>query len=200
MQPFFVIGVLDEMKPTALTNILSAVIYSAALAILAAPIALSQKQTASSPQARHSRQSVVTQKEYLHLVKIQQGINQSQRLSDADVTFLVSELNSLSPQSISLNQLMAANLVLAHTYGIKPKITTLSQRHRLYDAIVPYTYIPDSATEVNASLALASTRDPRAVARLENLAWSSPYPVVRLSANNFLMQLQKVLTPRKSKT
>lgn len=133
------------------------------------------------------------QKDYQRLVSIQQEINQTQQISDADVTFLVRELNLFPTQNTSSNSLSAANFVLDHTYGLKPKRLTLSQSRRLYDAIVPYTRIPDSNTQVNAALALASTRDPRAVSRLQNLVWSSPYPVVRLSAKNFLARLQQVL-------
>ncbi len=136
---------------------------------------------------------MIAPKDYQCLVSIQQEINQTQQVSDPDVTFLVKELSLFPPQNISPNSRAAANFVLDHTYGLKPKRLTPSQRRRLYNAIVPYTRTPDSATEVNASLALASTRDPRAISRLQNLVGSSPYPVVRLSAKDFLARLQKVL-------
>jgi len=169
---------------------------SAAFFVLAA---CGQAKPALSPaavyQATASRPSLIAPKDYQRLVSFQQKINQTQQVSDADVTFLVKEFSSFPPQNTSLNNLTAANFVLDHTYtyGPKHKRLTPSQRRRLYDAIVPYTRTPDSPTEVNASLALASTRDSRATGRLQNLVWSSPYPTVRLSAKVFLAQLRKVL-------
>ncbi len=184
------------MKPTTMTpaQIISA--SSAAFFVLAAcGQAKPALSTAAVYQATASRPSLIAPKDYQRLVSFQQKINQTQQVSDADVTFLVKEFSSFPPQNTSLNNLTAANFVLDHTYTYGPthKRLTPSLRRRLYDAIVPYTRTPDSPTEVNASLALASTRDPRATGRLQNLVWSSPYPTVRLSAKVFLAQLRKVL-------
>lgn len=151
------------------------------------------QSSGSSPSPFKNYQSFFSQKDYQRLVGIQQEISQTQQISDADVTFLVRELSLFPPQNTTPNGLAAANFVLSHTYDLKPKRLTPSQSRRLYNAIVPYTRIPDSPTEVNASLALASTRDPRAIGRLQNLVRNSPYPTVRLSAKDFLAQLQRVL-------
>jgi len=182
------------MKPTvlALARLVSA--SSAAFFVLSA---CGQAKPPFPPTAVYqttaSRPSMIAPRDYQRLVSIQQEIKQTQQVSDADVTFLVKELSLFPPQNTSSNGLAAANFVLSHTYDLKPKRLTPSQRRRLYNAIVPYTRVPDSPTEVNASLALASTRDPRAIGRLQNLVWSSPYPTVRLSAKDFLAQLRKVL-------
>lgn len=148
--------------------------------------------SASRPSLFKDYQSFFGQKDYQRLISIQQEISQTQQISDSDVTFFVKELRLFPPQNTSPNSLAAANFVLSHTVGLKPKRLTPFQSRRLYDAIVPYTRIPDSDTQVNAALALTATHDPRAIGRLQNLVWSSPYPVVRLSAKVFLTQPHKV--------
>lgn len=192
------------MKPIALT--VAQIIGASFAVVFALPGCGHVKQTSpatlvyQAPGSRPSRTSqrnypsFFGQKDYQRLVGIQQEISRTQQISDADVTFLIKELRLFPPQNTSPNSLAAANFVLSHTYDLKPKRLTPTQSHRLYDAIVPYTRTPDSATEVDAALALASTREPRAIGRLQNLTWSSPYPTVRLSAKDFLAQLRKVLT------
>jgi hypothetical protein len=138
----------------------------------------------------------MAEQDYLHLVKIQNGINTTQTISDRDVDFLVQQLKSLPVQNTSKNAVQAQDLVLAHTYaspGHKPKRLTPSQRSRLYNAILPYANSTDEGVQVNTTLALAGTRDPRAIKVLENLARNSPRPLVRLDAAAFLKQLRKVL-------
>ena len=193
--------VIDSMKPTTTTpaqfiGASSAVVFILSGCAHVKPL----PQTVQVYQASGSRpslfkdyRSLFSQKDYQRLVSIQQEINQTQRISDADVTFLVRELSLFPPQNTSSNSLAAANFVLDHTYGLKPKRLTLSQSRRLYNAVVPYTRILDSGTQVNAALALTATHDPRAIGRLQNLVWSSPYPVVRLSAKVFLGRPQKVV-------
>ena len=143
--------------------------------------------------ALYQQQGVMTKQDYLRLTKIQEGIDQTQKVSDEDVAFLQQRLGSLPVQGASPTEIQAENFVISHTYGSlghKPKHLTPSQRSRLYNAIVPFTRSPDQWVEVNASLALASTRDPRAVFVLEGMAQNSPYPVVRLDANAWLKRLR----------
>jgi hypothetical protein len=141
----------------------------------------------------YHRQSLLTKQDYRRLVYIRQEIDGTQKLSDADVTFLVSELHSLPPQNTSPNEATALSLVFSHIQGSKPKLLTSVQSRRLYDAIVPYLRSPDQWTQVAAAGALASTHDPRAVSRLESLAWSSPSLDVRSSVGDDLLRLQRTL-------
>ncbi len=151
--------------------------------------------------AHYQQQGVMAEQDYLHLAKIRGGMDQTQKLSDADVTFLVQQLSSLPAQTTSPNKVQAEEIVLGHTYsspGHKPKRLTPSQRSRLYNAIVPYTKSPDQWVQVEASLALAGTRDSRAIPVLEHMAQNSPYSVVRLDANTWLKRLKEVhVTPDK---
>lgn len=144
--------------------------------------------------ALYQQQGVIVKQDYLRLVKIQDGINRTQRVSDADVAFIARQLNARPFQDTSKNAVQAQHLILDHTYaspGHKPKRLTPSQRSRLYNAILPYTSSPDKWVQVDASLALAGTRDPRAIKVLEHMAQSSPYSVVRLDAKTWLKSLQK---------
>ena len=142
----------------------------------------------------YQQQGVIAKQDYLHLVRIQDGINQTQKVSDEDMAFIVRELNSLPVQNTSKTAAQAQHLVLDHTYaspGHKPKRLTPSQRSRLYNAILPYTSSSDQWVQVDASLALAGTRDPRAIPILKHMAQSSPYSVVRLDAKEWLKALRK---------
>ncbi len=138
----------------------------------------------------------MAKQDYLRLVKIQNGIDRTHKVSDEDVAFIARELNSLPVQNTSKNAAKAQDLVLAHTYaspGHKPKQLTPTQRNILYNAILPYTNSRDEGVQVNSTLALAGTRDQRAIKVLDNLARNSPHPLVRLDAAAFLNQLRKVL-------
>lgn len=152
--------------------------------------------------ALYQQQGIMAKQDYLRLVKIQDGIDRTQKVSDGDVAFIARELNSLPVQNTAKNAVQAQHLVLDHTYaspGHKPKRLTPSQRSRLYNAILPYTSSSDQWVQVDASLALAGTRDPRAIPVLKHMAQSSQYSVVRLDAAAFLKQLRKVLaSPGKS--
>ena len=126
----------------------------------------------------YQKQGVIAKQDYLRLVKIQNGIDRTQKLSDEDVEYITRELNALPVQNTSKNVAQAQDLVLWHTYaspGHKPKRLTPTQRSRLYSAILPYTSSSDQGVQVNASLALAGTRDPRAIKVLEHMAQSSQY-------------------------
>jgi hypothetical protein len=153
--------------------------------------------------AFYQQQGIIGKQEYLRLVKIQDGIDKTQTVSDEDVTFIVHQLSLRPAQNISKNAAQAQHLVLHNTYaspGHKPKHLTASQRSRLYNAIVPYTGSADQWVEVDASLALAGTHDPRAIPVLERMAQSSPYSVVRLDAKTWLEALRKVgITAKKTK-
>ena len=145
--------------------------------------------------ALYQQQGVMTKQDYLRLVKIQDGIDRTQRISDEDVAFIARELNSLPVQNTSKSAVQAQEMVLAHTYaspGHKPKQLTPSQRGRLYNAILPYTGSSDQWVQVGASLALAGTRDPRAIGVLNRMAQSSQYPVVRMDARTWLKRLRGV--------
>lgn len=152
-----------------------------------APARLSDAQQG----ALHQQQGVIAKQDYLRLVTIQDGINRTQKVSDDDVVFIVRQLNSLPVQNTSKNAAEAQKLVLGHTVGAKPKQLTPSQRGRLYTAILPYTSSPDQWVQVAASLALASTRDPRAIPVLQRMAQSSQYSVVRLDAGTWLKRLRE---------
>ena len=149
---------------------------------------LSDKQQGALLQ----QQGVIAQQDYLRLASIQNGINQAQKVSDKDVSFLVQQLHSLPVKTSSPQKLQAENLVLGHTVGSKPKKLTPGQQRRLFDAVVPYTNSPDQWVQVSASLALASTRDLRAVPVLTRMEQSSPYPVVRLDAREWLKRLRDI--------
>jgi hypothetical protein len=153
--------------------------------------------------ALYQQQGIIGKQDYLQLVKIQEGIDKTQAMSDEDIAFIVHELSLRPAQNISKNAVQAQRLVLDRTYaspGHKPKHLTASQRSRLYDAIVPYTSSADQGVEVEASLALAGTRDPRAIPVLEHMAQSSPYSVVRMDAQAWLTALRKVgVTAKKTK-
>lgn len=145
--------------------------------------------------ALYQQQGVIAKQDYLRLVKIQAGIDRAQKVSDEDVAFIAQQLNARPVQDTSKNAVQAQHLILDHTYaspGHKPKRLTPSQRGRLYDAILPYTSSSDQWVQVDASLALAGTRDPRAIKVLEHMAQSSPYSVVRLDAKEWLKGLKKV--------
>lgn len=143
----------------------------------------------------YQQQGVIAKQDYLRLVKIQDGIDRTQKVSDGDVAFIAHQLNARPAQDTSKNAVQAQDLVLWHTYaspGHKPKQLTPSQRGHLYDAILPYTSSSDQAVQVNASLALAGTRDPRAIKVLEHMAQSSQYSLVRLDAKAWLKRLREV--------
>ena len=143
----------------------------------------------------YQQQGIIGKQNYLRLVKIREGIDKTQTVSDEDIAFIAHQLSMRPVQNISKNAVQAQHLVLDHTYaspGHKPKHLTVSQRSRLYNAILPYTSSADQWVEVDASLALAGTRDPRAIPVLEHMAQSSPYSVVRLDAKTWLVALQKV--------
>ena len=151
----------------------------------------------SAPQqaALYQQEGVMAASDYLRLVRIQNGIDRTQRLSDADVAFVVRQLAPLPVRNPSPAQVQAENVILSHTYGSpghRPKQLTISQRNRLYTAIVPFTGSTDQWVQVGSSLALAGTRDPRAVPVLQRMAQSSPYAVVRLDANEWLKRLRAV--------
>jgi len=144
--------------------------------------------------ALYQQQRVIAKQDYLHLVKIQEGINRTQKASDEDVAFIAQQLNARPVQATSKNAVQAQHLILDHTYaspGHKPKRLTPSQRSRLYNAILPYTSSSDQWVQVDASLALAGTRDPRAIKVLEHMAQSSQYSVVRLDATTWLKSLRE---------
>ena len=141
--------------------------------------------------ALYQQQGVIAKSSYIRLAQIQDGVNKTQRVSDGDVTFLVQQLGSLPARTTSPTKIQAENVVLAHVVGDKPKHLTPSQRTRLYGAILPYIGSSDPQVQVGASLALASTRDPRAVAVLQGMARSSPYPVVRLDAKEWLKSFRE---------
>lgn len=145
--------------------------------------------------ALYQQQGVIAKQDYLHLVKIQENIDRTQKVSDEDVAFITRELNSLPVQISSKNAVQAQDLILWHTYaspGHKPKHLTPTQRSRLYSAILPYTGSSDQGVQVNASLALAGTRDPRAIKVLEHMAQSSQYSLVRMDARAWLKRLREV--------
>ena len=154
-----------------------------------APARLSDAQQG----ALYQRQGVIAKQDYLRLVRIQDGINRTQAVSQEDADFLVRQLKSRPVQTASRNVIEAENIVLCHTYGTKPKRLTHSQSQRLYNAILPYAQSPDEGIQVNTTLALASTRDPRAIKVLQTLSQQGRSPLVRRDAAYFLKQLRKAL-------
>jgi len=156
-----------------------------------APVRLSDAQQG----ALYQQQGIIAKQDYLHLVRVQDGINRAQTISDEDVAFIEQQLSARPVQDTSRNAVQAQDLILWHTHasaGHKPKRLTPAHQVRLYKAILPYTSSSDQGVQVDASLALATTRDPRAIKVLEHMAQSSPYSVVRLDAKTWLKRLTEV--------
>ncbi len=134
-----------------------------------------------------------TPAEWNRLAAIQTNLEKTQRLSLADMDYAAYLLRSPPPQGTPQMKLERQRVVLGELTSTRPKVLTPAERRYLFDVVQPYTDSSGVVVRTNAMLVMASSRDPRAIAVLEQHVKADPDPLNRTIAASFLAHLRRVL-------